>query len=81
MLSQYSGENIGHVKSLYNVVQEARDKITQEKFLLNVGLISLGQHGTGKILMENYPRDSIQRCGGKNIVQSCLNTLEATFHK
>ena len=44
MLSKYYWDNFAVVKFLCNVDQKTRDNIAQEKFLLNVGLISLGQH-------------------------------------
>ena len=78
MLSQYSRDNTAQVKSLYNVDQETWATIVHEKFPLNVGLISLRQHCTGKILVECCPRDTRQNCRGKKTVQCCV---KATLQK
>ena len=45
LLGQHS-----QVKTLYNVAQEAPDKIAQEKVMCSVVLILLGQYSTGKTL-------------------------------
>ena len=73
ILSYYSWDNIAQVKSLCNVVQEARDNPAQEKNTANVALILLGQHCTGKILVQYCPGGSRQHCTGKNTAQCCLN--------
>ena len=61
MLSEYSWDNTAQVrilfnivlmdrkKILFNVVQESPDNIAQEKMLLSIALIFLGQHCTAKV--------------------------------
>ena len=56
----------------FTIVREAADNIAQEKILLNVVLILLGQPCTGK---KPYAILS------KNPVQCCLNTLGTTLHR
>ena len=57
--------NIEHVRTLSNVVQEDPDNIAQEKILINVVLIVLRQHSTGKNLVQFCRRDYRQHCTGK----------------
>ena len=52
MLSQYSLENIAQVNDLCNVILEAPKNNAQKKILFDVVLILLGQHSTGKNLMQ-----------------------------
>ena len=44
--------NTEQVKTLCNIVQESPDNIGQEKVLINVVLILLGQQSTGKNLAQ-----------------------------
>ena len=48
-----------------NVVQESPDNIAQEKILINVVLILLGQHSTGKNLVQCCRRGCRQHGTGK----------------
>ena len=52
MFSQYSLENIAQVNDLCNVILEAPKNNAQKKILFDVVLILLGQHSTGKNLMQ-----------------------------
>ena len=63
-----------------NVVQEAWGNIAQENILFNVVLIKLGQHCTGKHLVQSCPRASRQHSTQKILLQCCLNTLWITLH-
>ena len=77
MLSKYSPDNIVKV----DVLLEALDNNAQEKILFNDVLILLGQHCTGKNLVQCFPKDSRQHCTRKNPVQGCLHSLRKTVHK
>ena len=48
----YSSDKVTQVKNLCNNVQEAPDILYREKNLFNVVLILLGQHCTGKKLVQ-----------------------------
>ena len=52
-----------------------------KKMLCNFALILLGQHCTGKNLMQCCLKGSRQHCIRKNSVQCCLNTLGTTLHR
>ena len=52
MFSQYSLDNIVQVNDLCNVILEAPKNNAQKKILFDVVLILLGQHSTGKNLMQ-----------------------------
>ena len=52
MFSQYSLDNIAQVNDLCNVILEAPKNNAQKKILFDVVLILLGQHSTGKNLMQ-----------------------------
>ena len=75
MLSLYFSENIAQLKTFSNVVQEAPDNITQEKILLNVVAILLGQHWTDKNLVECCATGSRQQCTGKLLLNIVLILL------
>ena len=52
------------------------------KILVNVVLILLGQHCTGKYPMQCCPWEAPeQQCTERNPVQCCLNTLGTTWHR
>ena len=51
---------MAQVKTWCNVVQDTPDNNSQEKTLFNVVLILLGQHGTGKNLVQCCPTGSGQ---------------------
>ena len=72
-----------HLKALWNVVHLAPLLTTfaQEEILLNVVLIPLEKHCTGKKFVQCYPRVSRQHCTGKSPAQSCLNTTGTTLHR
>ena len=69
------------VKTLCNLALEASDNITQEKSLLIVVVILLEQHSTCKNLFQCCPKNSRQDYTRENLVQYCLNTLGAKFHR
>ena len=50
-------------------------------FLHKSCLLVIGQHYTGKNLVQCCPRGSSQRRTGKNPVQCCLITLRTTLHR
>ena len=56
------------------------DNNAQEKILFNDALILLGQHCTGKNLVQYCSRGSRKHCTGKTSVQSCLNALGITLY-
>ena len=75
ILYWYSWDNIAQIRFLCNVVQEASDNIAQEKIVFNVVLILLGQHCTGKKVVQCCPRGFRQHAQEKNLFNVVLILL------
>ena len=81
MLSQTYLGNIDWTIFLCNVVPVWSIQHCIGYFLHKSCVLAMGQHYTGKNLVQCYPRGSRQQFAGENPVKCYLNTLGTTLHR